>query len=66
MARDGGEDAAVLDRMSRRLLDQILSIPLAQLEAGDLPLDAAHAEYLRRLFALAHDTPAAPIEAVVS
>ena len=41
----GAIDAAVLDRLSRRLLDQILAIPLAQLEAGDLPLDATHAEY---------------------
>ncbi|MEW5984676.1 MAG: glutamyl-tRNA reductase [Acidobacteriota bacterium] len=45
-------DAGVLDRLSRRLLDQVLAIPLAALEAGDLPLDATHAEYLRRLFAL--------------
>jgi glutamyl-tRNA reductase len=47
---DQGE--AVLDRLSRRLLEQVLAIPLATLEAGDLPLDATHAEYLRRLFAL--------------
>lgn len=46
------QDQAVLDRLSRRLLDQVLAIPLATLEAGDLPLDATHAEYLRRLFAL--------------
>lgn len=57
LKQDGAVDAAVLDRLSRRLLDQILAIPLAQLEAGDLPLDATHAEYLRRLFALT-DTPA--------
>jgi glutamyl-tRNA reductase len=52
----GGLDTAVLDRLSRRLLDQILAIPLAQLEAGDLPLDTTHAEYLRRLFALTDTT----------
>jgi len=62
----GADDAAVLDRLSRRLLDQILSIPLAQLEAGDLPLDAAHAEYLRRLFALADDEPAVPAAAPIA
>jgi glutamyl-tRNA reductase len=54
----GATGAAVLERLSRRLLDQILAIPLAQLEAGELPLDATHAEYLRRLFALT-DEPAA-------
>ncbi len=49
---DQAADAGVLDRLSRRLLDQVIAIPLAALEAGDLPLDATHAEYLRRLFAL--------------
>lgn len=48
----GAADAAVLDRLTRRLLDQVLAIPLASLEAGDVPLDAMQAEYLRRLFAL--------------
>ncbi len=42
----------VLDRLSRRLLDQVLAIPLSTLEAGDVPLDLAQAHYLRRLFAL--------------
>jgi glutamyl-tRNA reductase len=45
-------DSAALDRLSRRLLDQILAIPLTQLERGDLPADAEQAEYLRRLLAL--------------
>jgi glutamyl-tRNA reductase len=45
-------DAAMLDRLTRRLLDQVLAIPLATLEAGDVPLDATQAQYLRRLFAL--------------
>jgi glutamyl-tRNA reductase len=48
----GAADAEVLDRLTRRLLDQVLAIPLATLEAGDLPLDATQAQYLRRLFAL--------------
>jgi glutamyl-tRNA reductase len=50
--QDSGVDPSVLERLTRRLLDQVLGIPLSTLEAGDLPLDAAHAEYLRRLFAL--------------
>ncbi|HSK10235.1 MAG TPA: glutamyl-tRNA reductase [Vicinamibacterales bacterium] len=45
-------DPAVLERLSRRLLEQVLAIPLATLEAGELPLDVTHAEYLRKLFAL--------------
>ncbi len=49
---DRAIDGAALDRLSRRLLDQILAIPLTQLEDSDLPLDPAHAEYLRRLFSL--------------
>jgi glutamyl-tRNA reductase len=60
LAQAAAVDVAVLERLSRRLLDQVLAIPLAQLEAGELPLDATHAEYLRRLFAL---TDAAPVEA---
>ena len=56
--------AAVLERLSKRLLDQVLAIPLAQLETGELPLDAAHAEYLRRLFALSEEPTADPIAAV--
>jgi len=48
----GPVDVAALERLSHRLLDQVLAIPLAQLEAGDVPIDATQAEYLRRLFAL--------------
>jgi glutamyl-tRNA reductase len=62
----GASGAAVLERLSRRLLDQVLAIPLAQLEAGELPLDAAHAEYLRRLFALTDDASATPVAAAVA
>lgn len=61
----GATGAAVLERLSRRLLDQILAIPLAQLEAGELPLDATHAEYLRRLFALTDEPAATPVAASV-
>lgn len=45
-------DLTVLDRLSRRLLDQVLALPMSALETGDVPLDPAQAEYLRRLFAL--------------
>jgi glutamyl-tRNA reductase len=45
-------DVHVLERLSRRLLDQVLAIPFSTLEAGELPLDPAQAQYLRRLFAL--------------
>ena len=58
LARSSAPDSAVLERLSRRLLEQVLAIPLATLEAGELPLDATHAEYLRRLFAL--ETGTAP------
>lgn len=62
----GASGAAVLERLSRRLLDQILAIPLAQLENGELPLDATHAEYLRRLFALTDAPAAGPLAAVTT
>jgi hypothetical protein len=42
----------VLDRLSRRLLEQVLAIPLATMASGDAPLDPSQAQYLRRLFAL--------------
>lgn len=45
-------DSAILDRLSRRLLEQVLAVPLASLETGALPLDQAQADYLSRLFAL--------------
>ena len=45
-------DVEVLDRLTRRLLDQVLAIPLSTLEAGEVPIDPVQADYLRRLFAL--------------
>lgn len=45
-------DLAVLERLSRRLLDRVLAVPLATLETGALPLDEGQADYLCRLFAL--------------
>jgi glutamyl-tRNA reductase len=50
--------AEALERLSRRLLEQVLAIPLATLEDGDIPLDPTQAQYLRRLFAL--DSGATP------
>ncbi len=50
--------AEVFDRLSKRLLDQILALPIAALEDADVTPDAAEAQYLRRLFAL---EPGAPV-----
>ena len=47
-------DPAILERLSRRLLDQVLALPLASLENGGVPLDPTQAQYVRRLFALDH------------
>ena len=52
LGRHTSVDAAILERLSRRLLDQVLAVPLATLETGALPLDDAQADYLCRLFAL--------------
>jgi glutamyl-tRNA reductase len=50
--------ADLLDRLSKRLLDQVLALPIAALEEADAAPDAAEARYLRRLFAL---EPGAPV-----
>jgi glutamyl-tRNA reductase len=52
LAAAGAPDAALLDRLSRRLAEQVLAIPLSTLSTGAVPLDPAQAQYLRRLFAL--------------
>jgi glutamyl-tRNA reductase len=52
LAAAGAPDAAMLDRLSRRLAEQVLAIPLSTLSTGAVPLDPAQAQYLRRLFAL--------------
>jgi glutamyl-tRNA reductase len=51
-------DSAILERLSRRLLEQVLAVPLASLETGALPLDEAQADYLARLFALDREADA--------
>ena len=63
LARVQGElppdlQAEIFDRLSKRLLDQVLAMPIAALEDADVAPDAAEAQYLRRLFAL---EPGAPI-----
>jgi glutamyl-tRNA reductase len=52
LAATGAPDVALLDRLSRRLLEQVLAIPLSTLSTGAVPLDPAQAQYLRRLFGL--------------
>jgi len=52
-ARQRGEgDPEALDRVTRRLVDRLLSVPSAALQAGHIPVDAQHAGYLRHLFGL--------------
>ncbi len=48
----GAATSDPLERLTRRLLDQVLAIPTAPLEAGHVAIDADQARYLRRLFAL--------------
>jgi glutamyl-tRNA reductase len=45
-------DADLLERLSRRLLDHVLAIPLATLEDENLPIGPTDADSIRRLFAL--------------
>jgi glutamyl-tRNA reductase len=47
-----GDPQLVLERLSRRMFDRFLAVPLDQLKSGDLPFDRSSADYLRRLFAL--------------
>jgi glutamyl-tRNA reductase len=51
-----GDPHTVMERLSRRIFDRLLAVPLDQLKSGDLAFDAPSADYLRRLFAL-DDTP---------
>jgi glutamyl-tRNA reductase len=47
-----GLDSAALDRVTRRLVDRLLSVPSQALRSGDLALDPQHTGYLRALFGL--------------
>jgi glutamyl-tRNA reductase len=59
-ARDGAAaaDGDALDRLTRRLVDQLLAIPVEPLDAGRVTIDADELQYLRRLFALDQDSGA--------
>jgi len=47
-----GVDGEALDRVTRRLVDRLLSVPSQALRSGDLALDPQHTVYLRALFGL--------------
>jgi glutamyl-tRNA reductase len=55
--RQSGDAGPVLERLSRRLLDRMLAIPIDRLKTGELPLDLASAEYVRRLFSIDERPP---------
>jgi glutamyl-tRNA reductase len=59
IARLGRErsDAAIaeggaLERLTRRLIDRVIALPVGALESGHVSLDADQTRVLRRLFAL--------------
>jgi glutamyl-tRNA reductase len=45
-------DGGALDRLTRRLLDRVLALPVGALEAGHVALDDEQTRILRRLFSL--------------
>jgi glutamyl-tRNA reductase len=51
--QEAGVDGEALDRVTRRLVDRLLSVPSQALRSGDLALDPQHTGYLRALFGLA-------------
>lgn len=56
---DNDFDDAALERLSRRLLDQVLAIPLAALHDEAVPIGPSQTDYLKRLFSLDTVTPCA-------
>jgi glutamyl-tRNA reductase len=52
-------DDAALERLSHRLLDQVLAIPLAALHDEAVPIGPSQTDYLKRLFSLDTVTPCA-------
>jgi glutamyl-tRNA reductase len=62
MARPGGDMAATdgdaIDRLTRRLVDRLLAIPVEPLDAGRVTIDPDDLQYLRRLLALDEDSEA--------
>jgi glutamyl-tRNA reductase len=55
-----GDPHAVLERLSRRMFDRFLAVPVDQLKNGDVPFDGRSADYLRRLFALDDESVSGP------
>ena len=51
----GSSDGAMLDHLTRRLVDRLLEAPSQALRRADLALDPQHARYLRALFGLDGD-----------
>ncbi|MEK7824589.1 MAG: glutamyl-tRNA reductase [Candidatus Eisenbacteria bacterium] len=54
---DGLRDGALLERVTRRIVDRLLRAPSAALRRGDLALDEQHARYLRMVFGLGGEAP---------
>jgi glutamyl-tRNA reductase len=54
---DGLRDAALLERVTRRIVDRMLHAPSLALRRGDLALDEHHARYLRMVFGLGGEAP---------
>ena len=52
LGQDEGLDGAALDRVTRRLVDRLLSVPSRALRSGDLALDPQRTGFLRALFGL--------------
>ena len=48
----GLRDGALLDRVTRRIVDRLLQAPCGALRRGDLALDEQHARHLRVMFGL--------------
>ncbi|MCC7126723.1 MAG: glutamyl-tRNA reductase [Acidobacteria bacterium] len=53
-------DIAMLDRMTCRLLDQVMALPQRALETSSAPIDPNEARLVRRLFALDVGGPVCP------
>lgn len=54
---DGLRDGALLERVTRRIVDRLLHAPSTALRRGDVALDEQHARYLRMMFGLETEPP---------
>ena len=54
---DGLRDGALIERVTRRIVDRLLHAPSLALRRGDLALDEQHARYLRMVFGLGGEAP---------